>query len=686
MDDKTSDEIRNLISFDRNTDNETDSGNDPDSDKIPENNIDDDSYIDEDTASPDEITDTEEEEENTDAENTEKSDAAHYADAEKLIRLVVSNSEKAAEAAKVRAKSHWNLPKTAKKSNRKTGRKKGSILGKRSKRAGQSFIIREEGSDFVVLNIPFLNFLNHEGEEEYYPELKADYRPPKKKKKKVRRPKKSVTETEAFEDISESAEYTKVTSLSEDADISENNDYTRVTPVTDNDGDSDGEYTKVIPINADNIQKSNIKIISSADSPDSDDNTEYDTDSYDYASYDEYEEYTDYDEYDSRGGNKSKKTKIRRRPLIIAGVLILAAAVAFTAVGLRGGTHRGGFNIFRSPQEPETQEAEAEYITETAFSKIIPYESANDSVYSVYSDGILCATSNRMQYINSDGEIEWEMATAVINPLISVNGKYILLAEQGGTKICLYENTNLLYDAKSGDKILSAEVSANGDSVFVTSKDLFKGAIYALNKSGDVIYSWASGNCNITAATISSDSRNIAAALLNTDDTVSSQINIFDITKTDPVASVEFDNTLIFNLYYRGKNIYAFGDNTAIALSSVGEKKFELKFEEAELLHSSISENSDFLLMRDKNNVPSISYYKPNGNEKYSTAVSDIADYIVLKNNRMLYNSGRDILLSHTDGRKPYKYTAGMDIHGLMMIDKNEFFIIYSNSVELVKF
>ncbi len=201
MDDKTSDEIRNLISFDRKPDNETNS------DENPENNIDD--IYDENTDLPTDDKTEGESENNTDNtayENTEDSadnenketdrieisDDSRYSDADKLIRLVVSNSEKAAKAVKVRAKSHRNVPKTAKKSNRKTGRKKGSILGKRTKRAGQSFLIREEGSDFVVLNIPFLNFLNHEGEEEYYPELKADYRPPKKKKKKSRRPKRAL--------------------------------------------------------------------------------------------------------------------------------------------------------------------------------------------------------------------------------------------------------------------------------------------------------------------------------------------------------------------------------------------------------------------------------------------------------------------------------------------------------------
>ena len=318
-------------------------------------------------------------------------------------------------------------------------------------------------------------------------------------------------------------------------------------------------------------------------------------------------------------------------------------------------------------------------------SAIIPYEYASESDYSAYGDGIICASTNYMRYINGSGEIEWECATSVIDPILRTAGNYILIAQEGGTKLCLYEGSKLIYDTDCDDNILSANLSQKGDCVLVTTKDLYKGAIAAYNKSGNLIFARSSGGGSVIDAAISPSSRNIAVSLLDTEDMVRSTVEIFDITKNDPVSSVVFDDTILFDVEYFKNTINAIGDNSSIGIKSNGEVIYDMRFDGSDLNHYAFDSRGNKLLLLSASNIPTFKVCNAKGRETASRAVLEMADYLCIGNGRMMYNNDREILMGKINGKTYSRYTASMDIRRLIMVNKNTFFIVYSNSVELVK-
>ncbi|MCD8391587.1 MAG: DUF5711 family protein [Firmicutes bacterium] len=474
------------------------------------------------------------------------------------------------------------------------------------------------------------------------------------------------------------------------------------------------------------------------------DDVDYDDDDEDYGDDDD-EDYGDDDgDYggdDEDVGSEQKKRapkriKLIRRCVILALILALIIAFAVTDTGFIGAYKTNFANNFRSifgiTAAPEADEgvesaddtdggadnvgaeendaqtveevqtkAQAEeqtedvsenednknikYNTEEKLSVIIPYDYANTASYAEYSGGVVCAATNDLRYINSNGEVEWECATSVIDPILVTAGKYIFLAQEGGTKICLYEGGSLVFDTDTENNILTADVSKNGDSVLVTDKDMYNGCIEAYNKRGECIYMWSSGDMNVLDASISPSSRNIAAVMINTDSEVYSAVRIFDIEKEGVKNETIFEDTLLFDVKYIKDTANAFGDNAVVGVSSKGKTVFNITFENAPILHYTYDEKGNKLICAELNGIPTLMLFNAGGKQKGSAAADEIPSFLGVTSKYTMYNYGRDIILGKLGASKLSKYTAGMDIKDLIMADNDTFFVVYSNSLQLIR-
>lgn len=448
---------------------------------------------------------------------------------------------------------------------------------------------------------------------------------------------------------------------------------------------------------------------------DDDDDIDYDDES-DYSTDDTH---TVGNAEDKSSSKKGKIIKFSVTAAVIAALIIVFAVTDTGFIGSYKANFANNFrHIFGLPNESAEeenqaeQEAEAEsavennnenkdtdkdadksskktqksvQYTEEKSSVIIPYEYANISDYAKYGSGIVCAATNRMQYINSDGKTEWECTTSVIDPILVTDGKYILLAQKDGTKICLYENNTLLYDADTEGTIITADVSSNGDSVLVTDREMYSGTVEAYNKRGDCIYLWSSGDMNVLDASISPSSRNIAAAMVNTDSVVYSTVRIFDIAKEGVKSETTFEGTLLFDIKYFGDVANAFGDNLIAGVKSNGKTVFNIDFENAPIVNYTYDDNGNKLVCAEVNNAPTLMIFNSEGKQKGEAAVDELPSFLGIDKKRILYNAERYIISGKIGDSKLSRYNASMDVKDLIMIDKNTFFVVYSNSLQLVK-
>lgn len=379
---------------------------------------------------------------------------------------------------------------------------------------------------------------------------------------------------------------------------------------------------------------------------------------------------------------------------IIICIIVIAALFGLKMCSLSMiGNYKSNFsaNISRFIREkpekvqiPESsEEPKKEYITEIENSNIISFEDASEAEFVPYRNGILCAKMNYMSYINQYGEAEWEIDTAIVNPILKTNGGYILLAERGNNKICLYSDNKLIYDVDDSNSIMSASLSSNGDVVLVTGKTSYRGGISVYNKSGLQIFAWSSGSDTVICADISSSTRKIAVALLNTDETIKTVIQLFDVNRSESYARAELPDTVVYELAFVGDKVNAFGDNRLTGISSNGEIIYDNVFDNVSLVHSAYDLNGNKLLAFNDGNMPILCFYNKKGVQKSTVTLDGVADNIDVRNKYILYGVGRDIYFGKTE-KMSLKYTATMDIRGLVILSENTFAVIYSNSIELV--
>lgn len=345
-------------------------------------------------------------------------------------------------------------------------------------------------------------------------------------------------------------------------------------------------------------------------------------------------------------------------------------------------------NLFKPnpmTQQYEEPKEESRYNTVIQNSTIISPGNIINAKILPYKDGVICASPNHLSFIDSSGKVSWEENTLIVDPILSVQGSYILIAEKGRHKLCLYTDKKLIYETDDPDTIKSARVSQTGDCILITDKSTYRGGISVYNKIGEQIYSWASGSYAVIAADIASPSRKIAVSLLNTDTEVKSTIMFFDVNEDKSYSQINVEDSVIYNLTFTGNTLTAFGDNRITVLSENGEVVSDNIMDDVQLTHSAIDAGGTKIISYDNGIVPMISTYDKNGKEISTNEINGICSFIDVEDKTVVYSIGKDIYCGRTSIDNMTKYTAAMDIKKLMLISQNTFVIVYTNSIEIVR-
>lgn len=316
-------------------------------------------------------------------------------------------------------------------------------------------------------------------------------------------------------------------------------------------------------------------------------------------------------------------------------------------------------------------------------SYLVPYEYAGEASYGTLSGQVCAAKSNHIDIFSTDGSKDWESATSVVNPIMSIEGKYIALGEKGGTKINLFADKKLVFSADTQNEILNINVSSNGDVVVVTKKELYKGAVEVYNKSGEKVYGWVSGKDTIVCADISPSGRRLAVGTIDTAESVKGGIQFFNIRNEESYKTIEIPGAVVCKLDFSGETLSVLCDNRFIGLSTSGKVLWDEAYEKGQILAVSSDFSGNKILLVENNNVPVIKIYSKGGSLKRNITAEDVPDYVDIYSNTILYNDARMIVFGKSSKQK--KYPASMDIKKLIAISNDAFAVVYSNSIEFFK-
>ncbi len=313
----------------------------------------------------------------------------------------------------------------------------------------------------------------------------------------------------------------------------------------------------------------------------------------------------------------------------------------------------------------------------------IALNAAESARFENYMGNILCVVENSIVLYNKKSKILWSVPIQISNPVLKVEGEYILLMEQNGKRVALYKGKKQQFQIETKEKIMTGNLSSKGDCAILTEKMYYKGAVEVYNKSGLEIYSRSFGKNSAISVAIS-DARRLCVSLLSTQNRVSSQIVFLDLDKTKEDVTVSYDDSVIFDLDFVGNNLHAFADNQLIALNNNGRELWRRDYSDKTLnLYCDDGENTRLMLF-DSNNSAEISVINTSGREKRKITEDIVPDFCDISNGYILYNGGRSLYLTKSNGTPLAKYVASRDMKKAYFIDTDNILVVYSQSIEFL--
>lgn len=313
----------------------------------------------------------------------------------------------------------------------------------------------------------------------------------------------------------------------------------------------------------------------------------------------------------------------------------------------------------------------------------IALKTASNARFENYAGGILCVDESSIVLYNKDGKVEWSVPVQMSSPVLKVKGSYILLFEQNGKKVLLYDGKKQLFQIETGDKILTGNLSSSGDCTVITEKVYYKGAVIVYNKSGQEIYSRSFGKNSALSVAIS-DTRRLCVSLLATEEGVSSQIVFLDINKTNEDVTVNYDDSIIFDLDFVGNTLHAFADNKLLALNDRGKELWKYDYSQ-KTLNRYCDDAGIRLMLFDASNSAELCLVTTGGKEKQKIKEDIVPDFCDISDGLIIYNGGRSLYLTKSNGTPLAKYVASRDMKNAYFIDSNNILVVYNSSIEFLK-
>ncbi len=351
---------------------------------------------------------------------------------------------------------------------------------------------------------------------------------------------------------------------------------------------------------------------------------------------------------------------------------------------LNGKNNGKGQNSSINPEEQKKLDEEEYANTNVSESgKHIALENASGGRFKRFSKGILSATDTALSFYNESGDQEWSAKIQIASPVLEVAGDNILVYEQNANKLTVYNKNAHKYSKTVGGTIKNAAISESGDVVVVFEREGYKGSVIVYNKDGEEVYLWNSGKYRIIDADIS-PSRRLAVALLNTNNVLESKIHYFDISKSGAESTMSISDTIVFDIDFDGDALNAYCDNKLFATDTKGEIKWNYDFNGRNITRYTMTDNGEKVISFDNHNVSEITVVSRTGDEKNTIKTDVLPDCLDCFDGRILYNSGRTLLISNPNGEIVARYTASRDIKKAYFINSKKVFIVYTQGIEIL--
>lgn len=201
--------------------------------------------------------------------------------------------------------------------------------------------------------------------------------------------------------------------------------------------------------------------------------------------------------------------------------------------------------------------------------------SKNVHLYSL-NDKLGVLTDTSMTVLNpSDADVLYTFSHGYANPVIKCSGTYFCLADQGGNRLRLDTVNGDVYETKTENTILTADVSRGGTVIYATKSDEAKSTVFVYSKALKKQMELEVSSGYVVAVAIDSSGKKCAYAVVNSKDAkLITTVYTINVGDDEERASFEFAESNLMDLHYSGSgSLYYVGTDGVSVITSQKKQK-----------------------------------------------------------------------------------------------------------------
>ena len=383
-----------------------------------------------------------------------------------------------------------------------------------------------------------------------------------------------------------------------------------------------------------------------------------------------------------------KDRKLNKKKIyILIAVFIIAIIIATIAIIYNANKNFRNFMdkyIFRKDvTEENVPVVELEY-------------NSNTNIFS-YGKYICVLAENNLNKYNSSGKKEKEVKIEINNPIYDVEGKYLVIGENGSQKLCLISDDHIIWEKNIDGNLNKVTVNKNGYVSAIVTGTTYKSVIITYDAKGNELFKSYLSNTIAVDACISPDNTELAyAEVNNSGTTIQSNIKIISIKEakeknTEPKYTYNANqNSLILRIKYQEKSqlicmyddsIHKFEEGVDVELTKLDEDNPKISFADIELTNyifkayekSTSLFNADTIIEMQNTS---------NGKENIYT-IEKVAKSVVTYNNVIGVNLGNEIYFIDTNAWLLKRYYSSQVIEKIVLGDGIAG-VIYGDKIEII--
>ena len=335
-------------------------------------------------------------------------------------------------------------------------------------------------------------------------------------------------------------------------------------------------------------------------------------------------------------------------------------------------------------------------VTENNVVAISLDDTENNNIYT-YDKYICVFKNNTLIGYNSSANKEYELTVKLTNPIVDINNRFLLIAEENGQKIYLISGNNILWEKELEGNISKISVNKNGYVSVILTGTTYKSIIQTFDNNGNELFKTFISYTIAMDSDISNDNKYLSFVEINTSGTViQSTVKTISMQKAkdNPSEAIIYTSTplndsVAISLKYQDSNklvcmydnsIHVINNGTDEEILNLNESGKKISFSDIRLNNFVFRVIEKNILLSTQSTVEIV-----NSSSKKSNiyTVDSVIKEVYCYNNVIALNLGSEVHFIGTNGWLIKKYISNQEVRKIVM-NTDFAAVVYREKVEII--